>query len=77
LRNFLRYDGKDEKIQQELYEKVDPLLLRIAHYMPFAVNHNWTPKQVDTEIPAHMLPDWNGVENVYRELKAEREGPSG
>lgn len=39
--------------------------------MPYAINHNWTPKQVDEEIPAHLRPYWNEVYTVMMEIRAE------
>ena len=41
--------------------------------MPFAINHNWTPKQVDEEIPAHMRPYWADVYAVFMEMRADEQ----
>lgn len=45
--------------------------MKIAYYVPFAINHDWTPKVVDEQVPAHMLPDWAAVEDLYHEIERD------
>lgn len=46
-------------------------MLAVLPYMPFAINHNWTPKQVDEEIPAILRPHWTDVYTVMMEIRAD------
>lgn len=45
-------------------------MMRAAYYAPYAIHHNWTPRQVD-EIPADILPYLLPVESVLREYMDE------
>lgn len=46
-------------------------MLRALRYAPYAIRHDWTPKQVDEEIPADVEPYLLDVEVVLQE-EAER-----
>jgi hypothetical protein len=46
-------------------------MLRAAYYAPYAIQHNWTPEQVD-RIPADILPYLLPVEGVLRQYMDEQ-----
>ena len=40
----------------------------MLRYAPLMVKHHWTPKQIDEEVPASLLPWIIPVENLLEEL---------
>lgn len=63
----------DEKKQVRLAQGIPAAMLEAVPYMPYAVNHNWTPKQVDEEIPFTMRRHWHDVYRVFMEIRTDAE----
>lgn len=54
---------------------IPPGMLRALHYAPYAIRHDWTPKQVDEEIPADIEPYLLDVEAILQQEAERRHKP--